>query len=182
MIKFTTEKQVDYILSLEGKKGGKNMETKEWLIKKREEFGLSQSQLANRIGISKFAIQNIEQGRRNGSEEVWKKIEDYFDLQKNIKEGKIKENSCCRIRINEEVTTRGMNNLFYQIEIDDEFGNRIHTIMYQRNCIANMLHETPIFEFFKRLDGQFVNRIQCEEYCSKLENVIKMLEKIAKIY
>lgn len=158
------------------------MKTKEWLISKREEFGLSQSQLANRIGISKFAIQSIEQGRRNGSDEVWKKIEEFFELEEKIKNGTISRDSLCRIKINEAQTTRGFNNLFYQVEIYDEDGRLINVISYQRNCVANMLHETPIFEFFRRNDNQFVNRIQCEEYCNKLESVIKMLDKISKIY
>ena len=158
------------------------MKSKEWLVAEREKYNLSQAQLANRIGISKFAIQSIEQGRRNGSDEVWKKIEEFFELEEKIKNGTISRDSLCRIKINEVPTTRGFNNLFYQVEIYDEDGRLINIISYQRNCVVNMLHETPIFEFFRRNDNQFVNRIQCEEYCSKLESVIKMLDKISKIY
>ena len=158
------------------------MKSKEWLVAEREKYNLSQTQLANRIGISKFAIQSIEQGRRNGSDEVWKKIEEFFELEEKIKNGTISRDSLCRIKINEAQTTRGFNNLFYQVEIYDEDGRLINVISYQRNCVANMLHETPIFEFFRRNDNQFVNRIQCEEYCNKLESVIKMLDKISKIY
>lgn len=158
------------------------MKSNEWLINERKKYNLSQTQLANKIGISKFAIQSIEQGRRNGSAEVWKKIEEFFELEEKIKKGIISKNSLCRIKINEAQTTRGFNNLFYQVEIYDEDGRLINVISYQRNCVANMLHETPIFEFFRRNDNQFVNRIQCEEYCSKLESVIKLLDKISKIY
>lgn len=158
------------------------MKSREWLVAEREKYNLSQTQLANKIGISKFAIQSIEQGRRNGSDEVWKKIEEFFELEEKIKNGTISRDSLCRIKINEAQTTRGFNNLFYQVEIYDEDGRLINVISYQRNCVANMLHETPIFEFFRRNDNQFVNRIQCEEYCSKLESVIKMLDKISKIY
>lgn len=158
------------------------MKSREWLVAEREKYNLSQTQLANRIGISKFAIQSIEQGRRNGSDEVWKKIEEFFELEEKIKNGTISRDSLCRIKINEAQTTRGFNNLFYQVEIYDEDGRLINVISYQRNCVANMLHETPIFEFFRRNDNQFVNRIQCEEYCNKLESVIKMLDKISKIY
>ena len=32
------------------------MKSKEWLVAEREKYNLSQTQLANRIGISKFAI------------------------------------------------------------------------------------------------------------------------------
>lgn len=158
------------------------MKSREWLVAEREKYNLSQTQLANKIGISKFAIQSIEQGRRNGSDEVWKKIEEFFELEEKIKNGTISRDSLCRIKINEAQTTRGFNNLFYQVEIYDEDGRLINVISYQRNCVANMLHETPIFEFFRRNDNQFVNRIQCEEYCNKLESVIKMLDKISKIY
>lgn len=158
------------------------MKSKEWLVAEREKYNLSQTQLANRIGISKFAIQSIEQGRRNGSDEVWKKIEEFFELEEKIKNGTISRDSLCRIKINEAQTTRGFNNLFYQVEIYDEDGRLINIISYQRNCVANMLHETPIFEFFRRNNNQFVNRIQCEECCNKLESVIKMLDKISKIY
>lgn len=158
------------------------MKSREWLVAEREKYNLSQTQLANKIGISKFAIQSIEQGRRNGSDEVWKKIEEFFELEEKIKNGTISRDSLCRIKINEAQTTRGFNNLFYQVEIYDEDGRLINVISYQRNCVANMLHETPIFEFFRRCDNQFVNRIQCEEYCNKLESVIKMLDKISKIY
>lgn len=158
------------------------MKSREWLVAEREKYNLSQTQLANKIGISKFTIQNIEQGRRNGSEEVWKKIEEFFELEEKIKKGIISKDSLCRIKINEVPTTRGFNNLFYQVEIYDEDGRLINIISYQRDCVANMLHKSPIFDFFRRCDNQFVNRIQCEEYCNKLESVIKMLDKISKIY
>lgn len=158
------------------------MKSREWLVAEREKYNLSQTQLANKIGISKFAIQSIEQGRRNGSDEVWKKIEEFFELEEKIKNGTISRDSLCRIKINEAQTTRGFNNLFYQVEIYDEDGRLINVISYQRNCVANMLHETPIFDFFRRNNDQFINRIQCEEYCNKLESVIKMLDKIYKIY
>lgn len=55
------------------------MKTKEWLKKTREENNLTQVQLANKIGISFYTIQNIEQGKRLGSPEIWEKIENYFD-------------------------------------------------------------------------------------------------------
>ena len=158
------------------------MKTKEWLINKREEFNITQKELANAIGLSEYSIQNIEQGRRIGSEDTWNKIEEYFKYKENVKNGLINSNSMYRIKINENITTRAMNNLFYQIEIYDEKGNLIRTIQYQRNCIARMLHESPIFDFFKKADDQFINSLQCDEYCNKLEQVIKMLEKIFKIY
>ena len=59
------------------------MKTKEWLKSKRIEKGISQKELANKIGVSTFAIEKIERGERMGSEETWAKIESYFDQEKN---------------------------------------------------------------------------------------------------
>ena len=87
-----------------------------------------------------------------------------------------------KIRINEKLTTRGMNNLFYQVEVSDfETGKNQTTIEYRRN-IAEMLHETPIFKMFKRNEGTAWEDKQCREYCKKLEDVIKLLEKTMEIY
>lgn len=54
------------------------MKTKNWLIEKRKKYGLSQSQLAQKIGLSKYTIENIEQEKRLGSVETWNKIESFF--------------------------------------------------------------------------------------------------------
>lgn len=54
------------------------MRTAEWLKNQRVKHSLTQSQLAQKIGISKFSIENIEQGKRMGSAETWEKIENYF--------------------------------------------------------------------------------------------------------
>ena len=54
------------------------MRTKEWLKKMREKFGLSQKQLSEESGVNKLTIENLEQGRRKGSEETWQAIEEYF--------------------------------------------------------------------------------------------------------
>ena len=54
------------------------MKTKEWLKEQRVKYSLTQQQLANEIGISRFAIENIEQGKRLGSVDTWEKIENYF--------------------------------------------------------------------------------------------------------
>lgn len=55
------------------------MKTKKWLKEQRAKHSLTQQQLANEIGISRFAIENIEQGKRLGSVETWNKIENYFN-------------------------------------------------------------------------------------------------------
>lgn len=55
------------------------MRTKEWLKNKRVEYSLTQRQLANKISISPFTIEQIEQGKRMGSADTWKKIENYFN-------------------------------------------------------------------------------------------------------
>ena len=54
------------------------MRTKEWLKKTREKFHLSQKKMSEESGINKFTIENIEQGRRKGTDETWKLIEEYF--------------------------------------------------------------------------------------------------------
>lgn len=56
------------------------MKTREWLKKMRQKFGLTQAQLSEKSGVNKLTIENIEQGRRKGSEETWKKIEEYFNF------------------------------------------------------------------------------------------------------
>lgn len=60
------------------------MKTAEWLKNQRIKHSLTQSQLAQKIGVSKFTIENLEQGRRMGSIETWKKIENYFDNGEKI--------------------------------------------------------------------------------------------------
>lgn len=154
------------------------MDKREWLIKKRSEYNLTQKQLADIIDVSIYTISNIEQGQRNGSDYVWNRLEDYFKMR-DIDQDNVSEKY--KININEKITKRGMNSLFYQIEIDNEIGERIMTISYAQN-IANMLHDTPIFRYFKDCNGMFINAKQCSEYCIKLEQVIHMLDKISEIY
>ena len=55
------------------------MKTKEWLKEKRTEKGLTQQELAEKLGFSVFTIENIEQGKRLGSADTWTKIENFFD-------------------------------------------------------------------------------------------------------
>ena len=54
------------------------MRTKEWLIKNRTKYVLTQRQLSAKIGVSAYTIENIEQGKRLGSVETWNKIENFF--------------------------------------------------------------------------------------------------------
>lgn len=84
-----------------------------------------------------------------------------------------------KITINENTIKRGMNSLFYQVEIRGE--NYFATIKYPRK-IANLLHETSIFKTIKRMEGRKLNKSQCLEYCKKLEKVIKMLEEVEEVY
>ena len=58
----------------------------EWLKNMRLKKGLTQKELAEKIGLSVFAIQNIEQGQRKGSELTWKKILDFFEFDFKQKE------------------------------------------------------------------------------------------------
>lgn len=48
--------------------------SQEWLIKTRKAAGLTQSELANRSGISIGALRNIEQGQRIGSVDTLEKL------------------------------------------------------------------------------------------------------------
>ncbi len=61
------------------KKEGNIMKNKEWLKKMRAKFNITQKQLSDESGVNKLTIENLEQGKRKGSEETWKLIEDYFE-------------------------------------------------------------------------------------------------------
>ena len=54
------------------------MRTKEWLKEQRIKYSLTQGQLANKIGVSKSTIEDIEQGKLLGTVNTWDKIEDFF--------------------------------------------------------------------------------------------------------
>lgn len=61
------------------------MRTREWLKEKRNESKLTQRELADKIGLSPFTIEQIEQGKRLGSAETWEKIENFFSEETEIK-------------------------------------------------------------------------------------------------
>ena len=50
------------------------MKNAKWLKEQREKLNLTQRELATKIGLSPFAIQQIEQGVRVGSDETWERI------------------------------------------------------------------------------------------------------------
>ena len=98
-----------------------------------------------------------------------------------------------RIKINEKITMRGMNDLFYQIEVYDvlengklKFNNLSDYYIkgYKRNRIKDILHETSIFRMFKDFaDNDFNwNDEQCKEYCKIMNETIDLIEKIEEIY
>lgn len=98
-----------------------------------------------------------------------------------------------KIKINEKIAKRGMNNLFYQIEVYDvlEDGKlKLNNLSdysikpYQRNKIKDILHETSIFKMFKEIADSNSNwdDEQCKEYCKKINETIDLIEKIEKIY
>lgn len=70
--------------------------TKEWLIEQRKKVKLTQKQFADQCGINLSTLQNIEQGKRNGSPETWNKIENYINennlKNKNIDKKDLEEN------------------------------------------------------------------------------------------
>lgn len=61
------------------------MRTRNWLKEKRNENNLTQRELADKIGLSPFTIEQIEQGKRLGSAETWEKIENFFSEETDIK-------------------------------------------------------------------------------------------------
>lgn len=88
------------------------MRTKEWLIKNRTKYALTQRQLANKIGVSPYTIENIEQGKRLGSAESWEKLENFFKNSEN-----------------DECTSYDSSNLIEELQMDIlEFGE-------DHNCI-----------------------------------------------
>lgn len=61
------------------------MRTRNWLKEKRNESKLTQRELADKIGLSPFTIEQIEQGKRLGSTKTWEKIEKFFSEETEIK-------------------------------------------------------------------------------------------------
>lgn len=59
------------------------IKTKEWLKEQRKILNLTQKELAEKAGINRFTIENIEQGKRLGSVDTWNKLETFFN-EKNI--------------------------------------------------------------------------------------------------
>lgn len=54
---------------------------KRWnLIKFRGSLALTQSEMADRIGVKRQTYSLVELGKRRGSEEFWSKIKNTFDL------------------------------------------------------------------------------------------------------
>ena len=45
----------------------------------RTKLKLSQQEFADKVGISIFSVQNIEQGQRKGSSETWNKIQNFLN-------------------------------------------------------------------------------------------------------
>ncbi len=60
---------------------------RENLRKARKEKGLTQQQVADRLGISLVYYQKIEQGSRTGDFEIWDSLEDLFNIhQRKLRE------------------------------------------------------------------------------------------------
>lgn len=54
------------------------IKSREWLIENRKIKGLTQVQLADLTGIKVGTIQNLEQGKRVGSENIWDILNNFF--------------------------------------------------------------------------------------------------------
>ena len=83
-----------------------------------------------------------------------------------------------RIEFNEKITTRGMNNLYFEINFY-EGNKRIYCIDYRRT-IASTLHETPIYKWLEKHNMQISTRLY-EETRNNLNKVVELLEKLEKI-
>lgn len=91
------------------------------------------------------------------------------------------------VKVNENVTTRGMNSLYYQVEFSRIKDNHISTfknISYQRGNIENMLHGTSIFYDLKLFSDASVHLSYKEalELIKVLEDIIKRLNEIEEVY
>ena len=57
------------------------------LKKARQDAGLTQQQMADRVGIKLISYQQIENGVRIGRIETWDKLEDIFEIhQRKLRE------------------------------------------------------------------------------------------------
>lgn len=60
---------------------------RENLKKARKEAGLTQKQVAEKLGISEIGYRQIESGKRIGSIKIWDALEDLFNLpQRKLRE------------------------------------------------------------------------------------------------
>ena len=91
------------------------MRTSKWLKEMRKKFNISQKQLSEESGVNKLTIENLEQGRRKGSEKTWNLIETYFN----------KKNSDSTINISYD-----SENLIEELKQDiEEFGEDCKCIL-----------------------------------------------------
>ena len=87
------------------------------------------------------------------------------------------------VKINENITMRGMNALFYEVEFKRVSNNKIHHsyyITYQRGNIENMLHGSSIWYQIKNINDTeaHLNYEDYIKYRDLLEETIKKLEEI----
>ncbi|RKI22035.1 XRE family transcriptional regulator [bacterium 1xD8-6] len=60
---------------------------RENLKKARKDAGMTQQQVADKLGISMVYYQKIEQGSRTGDFEIWDSLEDLFNIhQRKLRE------------------------------------------------------------------------------------------------
>lgn len=57
--------------------------TKFNLLKMRKRLQLTQAEMADKIGVSRSQYGMVEQGRRQGTHEFWKKLQCAFDVPDN---------------------------------------------------------------------------------------------------
>ncbi len=54
------------------------------LKKARQDAGLTQKQVAEKLGISERYYRQIEAGHRNGDFEIWDTLEDMFNIHQRL--------------------------------------------------------------------------------------------------
>lgn len=70
--------------------------TRENLKKARQEAGMTQQQMADRLNISLRYYKSLESGERIGAIEIWDKLEDFTGIhQRKLRE--LSENHPCKV-------------------------------------------------------------------------------------
>lgn len=104
------------------------MRTRDWLKAKRNEKGLTQRELAAKVGLSTSTIMLIEEGQRLGSTNTWELLEKYFCDDNELKE--IKDNKQIINNLIEDIRIFGKDALCLLL-----FKTKNNTIIFENYII-----------------------------------------------